>query len=160
GITNEVFASRLDSTSETWSPPVHLTDENPLPADADLPPGHDLVFAPSVALDTDGRFQVVFETMAAPDNNNPRPPPQDQPAGMPTSGAGGTSSVRQLPELAFTHALFFPNREPLPQNAGLPGDGAASGSAVTGEAQITNRGPAGTSVLLEYFDGLPGTNGA
>jgi hypothetical protein len=157
GITNEVYASRLDPATLTWSPSFALTDDNPRAPDNPLPAGADIPFAPSAAIDSNGLYQVVYEQVAAPGNNNPGPGPQDQPVGNPVSAGVGTSSFRLLPELAFSREMFFVNRNPAPQGSPLVENTAASGSQVVAQAQVVNRGAAGDQVLLQYFDGLPGS---
>jgi hypothetical protein len=151
GATNEVFASRIGPAGATWSRPAPLTADNPRLPGSNLPTGTNLPFAPSVALDSDGRFQVVYEVVAAP-GANPSPPRPDLAVGNPVSGAEvGTSSVRYLPQLSFAQPLVFLNHNP--QSAPV----ATSGTQVTAVAQLLNTGPAGDQVYLDYFDGIPGS---
>jgi hypothetical protein len=115
GVTNEVFGSRLDPASDTWSSPLPLTSANPQAPGSNRPTGTNLPVAPSVAIDTDGRYQVVYQAEAAP-SASPSAPPTDQPVGVPSSTGVGTSSVRQAPNLIFSQPMFFPDREPMPIN--------------------------------------------
>jgi len=144
GVTNEIFASRIGPTgagSATWSAPIRLTS------------GEDLEFDPSVAVDTDGTYQVVYEKATAP---VPAPPGEsessasaaDPAVGMPTSGEVGTSSVQRLPELGFSREMGFPNRSLAP-----------SGTEAVATARIVNHGPAGDNVLIEYFEDSAATSG-
>ena len=142
GVTNEIFASRIGPVpagSSTWSAPIRLTS------------GDDLEFAPSVAVDTDGTYQVVYEKATAPvpaAPGEPPPSPADPAVGMPTAGEVGTSSVQLLPELGFSREMGFPNRSLAP-----------SGTEAVATARIVNHGPAGDNVLIQYFEDSAATSG-
>src|SRR5262249_13191387 len=117
----------------TWTSPVRATSGEGV-----------LKFNPALAVDTDGSMQVVYESRTAK-GSQPGPAPLDPPVGAPAGAGVGTSLVRPRPELGFTRNLTFPFR-----------DSAPSGSKITGEATIINRGPVGTHVKIEYFDSVPG----
>jgi hypothetical protein len=144
GITNEIFTSRIGPATTAWSPPAPLTAGNPLIPGSSRPTGTNIQFEPSVALDTDGRFQVVYSVVAAP-GADPSPPRQDPPVGNPMSGGAGGSSARLFPQLAFTGPLA------LIANGATAADAAPSGSTVIGQAQLVNRGMAGDSVRLDFY---------
>jgi hypothetical protein len=157
GQTNDAFAA-VRSASGTWSAPAPLSND------------HGLKYAPAVAVDTDGTFQTVFETRAdpgtsmlvngqsepitAPGTNMSvadylaQPGPQAKQVGMSVSSRVGTTSIKPAPELGFSQALTFDSQTMVP-----------SGAAVTGHAQVHNRGLAGTYVDIQYFDGIPGAGG-
>ena len=157
GVVNEIFSSRIGPATSTWSAPAPLTAGNPLLTGSRQPTGTNIQFAPSVAVDTDGRYQVVYEVVAAP-GAKPSPPRQDPPVGNPMTGAAGASSGRMLPQLAFAQPMSFAYRDPASSGTAVS-NGAASGSKVIAQAQIVNRGLAGDSVRLDYFDGLPDQGG-
>jgi hypothetical protein len=77
--------------------------------------------------------------------------------GAPVGAGVASSSVQSLPELTFTQTMFFPYRDQPLGNAPAAEDTAPSGAQVVADAQIKNRGPAGSYVRLDYFLGLPGS---
>jgi hypothetical protein len=157
GITNEIFTSRIGPTTSVWSPPAPLTAGNPMVPGSHQSTGTNIQFAPSVAIDTDGRYQVVYAVNAAPGAAT-SPPRQDPSVGNPMSGTAGGSSTRMFPELAFSQALLFAYRNPASSGSAVS-NGAPSGSTVMAQAEIVNRGLGGDSVRLDFFDGLPGSGG-
>jgi len=138
GVTNEVFASRVGPTpagAGTWARPIHLTS------------GEGIEVTPSLAVDVDDTYQVVFEQRVSP--LNPPPSIQNDPAvGVLTAGRVGTSRVEMLPELGFSRGMAFGGA-----------DAAASGTESVATARIANRGPAGDYVLIEYFEDSADTGG-
>jgi hypothetical protein len=138
GVTNEVFASRVGpapAESGTWSRPIRLTS------------GEDIEVTPSLAVDVDDTYQVVFEQRVSPLD----PPPSiqgDPTVGVVTAGRVGTSHVEMLPELGFSRAMAFGGS-----------DMAASGTESVATARIVNRGPVGDDVLIEYIEDSADTGG-
>jgi hypothetical protein len=152
GLTDNVYSALLGPTpGSAWSRPQRLTSSD------------QLEFTPSLAIDTDGTYQVVYHAVSpATTSFSPPPPPApppDHPVGIPGIDGVGTSSVRLLPELGFTQPLSFPQHEPVFVNHQTLGNGAVSGTQLEARAQIVNRGPVGTPVLIEYFDGDPNQGG-
>src|SRR5262249_26604075 len=84
GQTNEVFASPLSPTPSVWSTPVRLTNDNAAAAPDSAPPGTNLPMYPSVALDTNGNYDVVYDNESVPgagvSSTN-----TDQPIGVPVN---------------------------------------------------------------------------
>lgn len=138
GVTNEVFASRigpLGAGPATWSKPMRLTSSE------------DLEITPSLAVDVDGTYQVVYEKRETPLVITPSV--QADPAvGVPTAGSVGTSHVELLPELSFSREMAFEGA-----------DAAPSGTESVATARIVNRGPAGDDVLIEYLEDSIATGG-
>ena len=131
GVTTEVFASRVGPSPAgpaTWSEPIRLTS------------GENIEVTPSVAVDTDGTYQVVYESQATPVPLG-LSSQADPAVGVPTAGSVGTSHVELLPELGFLREMAFPYATK-----------AASGAECVATARIVNRGPAGDSVLIEYIE--------
>ncbi len=134
GVTIDVFASQFDATTSTWSRPFRLTDG-------------EVEVTPSLAIDTDGTYQLVYEEQAFV-GGNPSPAPEaNAPAGapsvgVPTAGNVGTSSTAMLPEFSFSRRINFPGADKAP-----------GGALVAADAQIINRGPVGDEVLVEYIIG-------
>src|SRR5262249_759044 len=110
----------------SWATPVRLTS------------GPDLEVTPSLAVNKDGTFDLVYEHRVAP-GATPGGPALDQPIGAPVSARVGTSHVRMLPELGFTTPLHV-----------VASGFAPSGTEVLGQATSVNRGMAGTNVLVQY----------
>jgi streptogramin lyase len=160
GETNEVFASTLNSTTPVWSTPVRLTNDNAFaPGDA-APPSTNLPLYPSVALDTNGNYDVVYDDEAAP-GSTVSSTNTDQPIGMPVSGNVGSNSEPALPEITFTSPMNFRYDEPADANgAGTILNGAVSGGQAEADAQVTNIGLVADQVQLDYYDGVPGQSGA
>jgi hypothetical protein len=157
GVTNDIFASKIGPATSVWSAPMRLTnDSNPLNYGGP-PPGSNLPVAPSVAVDTNGSYQVVYEMATAAANNNPGMGTLDVPIGIPAVGGAGTSNDQLAPELYFSQPMFFPYRNVAPNGGNTIENGAAPGTQVTAEAQIVNRGLTQDNVELDFFDGLPGS---
>jgi len=124
GETNEIFASTLTANATAWSKPIQLTQ------------GTTIEQRPSVAVEPNGKFQVLYEVAeigtgdAAASGNSPM-----------VAGVGGTTAEAR-PELGFTKGLDF-DEETL----------AVAGMTTPGRATIINRGLATTDVLIEYRRG-------
>jgi hypothetical protein len=134
GLTNEVYAAHK-SAGAPWAEPVRLS------ADAELS------FTPSLAIDTDGTHQLVYEMQEAPKigfwDEVPRPDPLVSPAiGLPASGGVVTGSLQPLPEFGFTRGLHFHEQ-----------DDATAGQTAIGRATILNSGLAVDDVLVEFLHG-------
>jgi hypothetical protein len=155
GITNDIFASKIGPVTSTWSAPMRLTNDSN-PADyGGLPPGSDLPVAPSVAVDTTGNYQVVYQMQSVADNNNPGMGTLDLTTGIPATDGVGTSSDQQAPELYFSKPMVFPDRDVASSGVSTVENGAGPGTQVAAEAQIVNRGLTADNVELDFFDGMP-----
>ena len=125
GVINDIFAATLSpSGASAWSKPIQLTQ------------GTTIEQRPSVAVEPDGQFQVLYEIAQPGEGDAPAidAPPM-------ASGVGGTTAAA-LPEIGFTRQLDF-NEENL----------AISGATATGSATVINRGLATTDVTIDYLSG-------
>ena len=136
GVTLDVFASHLDPNSSTWTRPFRLTNG-------------DVEVTPSLAIDTDGTYQLVYEEnsfisapSSAPNASLAAELSFAPPVGVPAVGNVASSSTAMLPELSFSRMLNFPLNSK-----------ASVGTLETADGQIINRGPVGDSVLIEYITG-------
>ncbi len=150
GQTTEVTASKLSpsgSAPSTWSQPFTLSS-----TDGDVFP-----MSPSVAVDTNGEYQLVYEMRTAPISTLPSIDPsftfpllEGHPDGDPQFdapfGSGvGSSSYQALPEFGFLQPFAFPQ------------DDAVTGLTAVGTAVVTNRGLIGDSVRIDYVRQTAGT---
>ena len=135
GVSNGVFESTLARSvanpSLPWSTPTRLTSTT------------DLTQNPSLAVDTGGKLDVLYED-SVPKGEAAPASVTDIPVGVPMAPGVGSSSVAMLPELTFTNGLYFPYQ-----------DKAVVGSNTTGQATITNRGAIAAQVTVESFVGTP-----
>jgi hypothetical protein len=125
GVINDIFAATLSPSGATaWSTPMQLTQ------------GSTIEQRPSVAVEPDGKMQVLYEVAQAGTGDAPATdaPPMAE-------GVGGTTAVA-LPEIGFTKHLDF-DEEQL----------AIAGATSTGRATVVNRGLATTDVSIEYLRG-------
>lgn len=135
GASNEIYASRsgpVPNSLATWSTPIKLTT-NP-----------DIEIKPTLAIDTDGTYQLAYQDVVPVNNIPGRPSIQaspDVPVGLPAVQNVGTASIKVRPELSFSNPIFFP----------FVNSQAPSGSTLDANAQIVNHGPAGDNVIVEYF---------
>ncbi|MEM7313604.1 MAG: GEVED domain-containing protein, partial [Planctomycetota bacterium] len=139
GQKNNVWAASLSPVGESpavWSDPFTLSAQD----------GNQLPFAPSMAVDIDGEYQLVYEMRDAPVSPFSDFPitsghPDGYPAfEAPTMGNVVSSSYAILPELGFSkpvHAVPVQNT-------------SVSGSRVLGQAVVTNSGLEAASVDVEY----------
>ncbi len=138
GITNGVYESTLARTtanpSAPWSTPIRLTSTTNLTLD------------PSVAVDTTGQFQTLYNT-GVPTGGTASTAPTDPAVGVTLApGAGGSSIASTLPELTFTTGLTFPSQSL-----------AVVGNTVTGTATILNRGAGPATATVTWYAGTPTT---
>lgn len=137
GVNNGVFYSVLNrssaSPSAPWSVPTTLTSTT------------DLTMYPSLAIDTNGHMDVLFD-QRTPEGGTAASPSQAPPVGVTLAAGVGSSNLAQLPELSFSTPLFFQNATAL-----------TAGSSAVGQATIFNSGLATAQVTVNSFVGLPGT---
>ena len=135
GVSNGVYASVLARSAANpslpWSAPTRLTSTT------------DLTMAPSLAIDANGAFDVLYADQVAKGAAGPAGV-SDMPVGVPMAPGVGSSSMAVLPELTFSNGLFFPLQ-----------DSAAVGTNTTGQATIVNRGLAPALVTINWYSGTP-----
>ena len=148
GINNGVFLSVLSrsstSPSAAWSTPDPLTSTS------------NLTLAPSLAVDTDGRFQVLYDHIVPQSNGQtrtPAPPTLEPQVGVPLVPGVGSTSFALLPQLAFGSQLGFPVLDSGSKDAAGLG---ISGNSM-GQAVIVNRGQAAAQVTIDAYVGMPAT---
>lgn len=138
GVTNGVFESTLSRsmTNPTlpWTAPTPLTSTT------------DLTLSPSVAVDTNGNYQVLYHDRVAAGAAQPAvgATAAQTPVGVPLASGVGSSSVAEAPNLVFSNGLHFPFQ-----------DNAVAGSSITGFATILNNGLAPAQATVDSFVGLP-----
>lgn len=148
GINNGVFLSVLSRSSTNpsaaWSTPDPLTSTS------------NLTLAPSLAVDTDGRFQVLYDHIVPQSNGQPRtpaPPTQEPQVGVPLEPGVGSTSFALLPQLEFASQLGFPALDSGSKDAAGLG---VSGNSM-GQAIIVNRGQNAAQVTIDAYVGMPAT---
>lgn len=132
GVDNGVFYSALPSASSPWSAPMPLTSTT------------DLTMAPSLAVDTNGHMDVLFD-QRVPEGGQGGGSPDPQ-VGVTLAPGVGSSNIAQLPELSFSNGLFFSHADALP-----------AGSSALGQAVILNSGAAPAQVTINSYVGTPAT---
>jgi len=132
GVDNGVFYSALPSASSPWTAPMPLTSTT------------DLTMAPSLAVDTNGHMDVLFD-QRAPEGGQAGSSPDPQ-VGVALAPGVGSSNIAQLPELSFSNGLFFSHADALP-----------AGSTALGQAVILNSGTVPAQVTINSYVGTPAT---
>ena len=149
GQTTEVTASRLGPVGNgpsLWSQPLALssTDGNVFP------------MSPSLAVDANGEYQLVYEMRTAPVSTLtsidptftfPRlegHPDGDPPFEAPFGGGVGSSSYQALPEFGFLQPFAFSQEH------------AVAGLMAEGTAIVANRGLIGDLVRIDYVRQIGG----
>ena len=130
GVDNGVFYSTLADASLPWTTPTALTSTT------------DLTMAPSLAVDTNGHMDVLFD-QRTPEGGQPGGSPDPQ-VGVTLEPGVGSSNIAQLPELSFSNGLFFSHE-----------DAAPAGSSQLGQAVILNSGAASAQVTINSYVGTP-----
>src|SRR5262249_41432151 len=128
-----------------WGTPMRLTTASGLKQ------------APSLYVDRDGTMNLVYQKVDRPDTGiTPLTLPStftDKAIDLNATSDVGTSIATTLPELGFSRPLTFPGHD-VAASAGMPLHyTGTSGMPLAGDAQIINRGLAGTHVRVDYFDG-------
>lgn len=132
GQTNQIFQSTIVQGSA--STPVQVTSSQ------------DIAKSPAVAVDGDGKLQVLYENEAVY-GGTAHGSPTDPSVGTPVAAGVASSSAQMLPQFSFASPLEFP----VEQRTAAP-----IGSQITGSAVITNRGLAAASVTITAYNGAVG----
>ncbi len=137
GVQNDVYVTRRGSNG-VWLPPSALTYDPTFE------------FAPSLAIDEQDVFVLVYEQLnvPGPDGGKGEAGPaaaDDNEVGPPTAAGAISRMVEPLPELRFTSAANFGGSEVAP-----------SGNERLLASQLTNLGMAETDVIVQFFDEIPG----
>ena len=140
GIDNNDWAADYDpsptSGTPAWSQPFELTN-NP-----------DAAIEPTLAVDTNGKLEVAYDHQVPLGSTAGGSATDPTISGLTVAGSVMTSSIAPLPEFSFTRAMSFPYQS-----------NAASGTQATADAEIINRGIAGSDVTIQFYNGLPSQGG-
>jgi hypothetical protein len=140
GINNNDWAATYNpsptSGTPVWSTPFQVTD-NP-----------DVAVEPTLAVDTNGKFDVAYDHQVPVGSQAAGGATDPTITGLSVAGTVMTSSITPLPELSFTRPMSFPYQSK-----------AASGTQATADAEIINRGPVGSDVTIQFYNGLPSQGG-
>jgi hypothetical protein len=135
GTVNQIFETTI--TAGVATAPVQLTDDP------------NVAQRPSVAVDTSGKLQVLYDNNVLYGGTS-QGTPADPSVGAPLAAGVASSSVQMLPQLTFTQGLAFPVETQT---------GAPTGSTATATAVIANRGLVAATVTITAYDGIPGSGG-